>query len=254
MRSSASLTASASVFLSLVSFRAFAAEPEQLEQLEPEGGAWLAEYNGTFGPDESSHGGEVLYGIDNRIAVGAEAEFESEGGAPSFDEAEGFILLTFDRAEGGRAGFGLKLGGGVNRDGRISEVEARLITEQRSGGIWSQGNLILRHVRGAAERSPEPNEEPEGKGTLIAFAASVQKEVGDELWLGLEASGEPAHLSGFDPADGEGFDASLFLGPSLTAEFETGGDGEVEVGIAMLFGLIGEDTPAALRIFVQTEF
>lgn len=213
--------------------------PEQLDQIEPEKGAWQFEYYGTFGGD-GEQGFEALAGVSDWLALGGEAEFEGPRGGLTFDSAAVTALVRLADPEQRPIGLGVQFQASVNRSGDFGGFETRLIAETRSPQYWLQGAVILRHAREDGER-----------GTGLAYAASVQHSVGKEMWLGVEASGQFARLSG---------DAELaprgqhYAGPSLTIERPIGGDNDVELGLAWLQRLRGAGPGSGPRIFAQFTF
>lgn len=221
---------------------AVAEAPEQLDQLEPGHGEWQAEYYGTFGSTtdaERGHTVELYHGIAPGWAIGTEVEAEVEDGELSFDEVGLAVLATLRNDDDRGPGLGVMVSAGFDRQIDLSEVEARFIIEQESDAWWLQGNVMLRRQF-----------EPGHRGTMLAYGWSLQRSVADDVWLGLEGSGQAASLSGFSG----GAERGQFLGPSLTAEIETGKNSEIELGIAAFRRVSGDGPRHSLRLFVQAGF
>lgn len=115
-----------------------------------------------------------------------------------------------------------------------------MIAETRTPKWWVQAALILSQVRDDGER-----------GTGMAYATSLQHSLGEDTWLGIEASGQLVALSGEDEVAPEG---QHYLGPSLTIERPIGGGNEVEVGIAWLQRVRGRGPGSGPRVFAQLTF
>jgi len=215
------------------------AGPEIIDQLEPEGGQWEVEWQGFFG-GKGEQGFEALHGLNDHIAIGAEVEFEGPREGFEFEEASAVILYRITDPANKPVGFGLLGEVAMARGGAFAGFATRAVVERKKTGWWLQGNAILRHKR-----------EDGAKGTGLAYSASAQAEVADEIWLGVEASGQLARLSG-DPALAP--EGQHYAGPSLTLEQDIGTDGEIEIGLAWLQRLSGDDAKSGPRIFVQFIF
>jgi hypothetical protein len=87
-------------------------------------------------------------------------------------------------------------------------------------------------------------------GTGLAYAASVQRSLGGDTWLGIEASGQLARLDGATELAAAG---RHYAGPSLTADLPIGAS-EVELGFAWLQRLRGDGPGSGPRIFAQFTF
>lgn len=152
------------------------AAPEVIDQLEPEGGEWEVEWQGYFG-GEGEQGFEALYGIDDRLALGAEVEFEGPRDGFAFEEASAVLLYRFTDPSDMPVGFGVSGEASIDRGGDFGGFSVRAIVERKRHGWWLQGNAILRHER-----------DDGSKGTGLAYAVSAQAEI-EGFWLGAEASG-----------------------------------------------------------------
>jgi hypothetical protein len=221
-------------------FPAHASTPEELEQLEPGGGEWQVEYYGLVADDdEDGHSVQVLYGISDRLAVGGEIETGWSGGRL---ELEGFaptILYTFKGAEGAGIGVGVAVEAELDDRLRFSGAEARLILEKRNEQWWGQADLIIGHER-----------EDGSSGQRLAYGWAVNRNLGGELWAGLEASGQIARFG--EP--GLLSPAGHFVGPALTLERGSEEGMEAEIGIAWLRRFAGDGPANSARIFVQLSF
>lgn len=214
--------------------------PEELEQLEPDGGDWQVEYYGILGRHEGdSHAFQLLYGINDAVALGVEIEAEKEAGSLLLEEIAPTLLLRFSDPERHPVGAGLALQAGFDRGGGLAELEARLIVERRRPLWWLQGNAVLRHVR-----------EDGASASLLAYSGSVSRAVGEDVWLGLEAGGQVGRLDGAAAVIEDG---GHFLGPALTVERELGG-AEIELGVAWLRRIAGGGASDSARLFVQFTF
>lgn len=226
-----------------------AAAPEQLEQLEPERGGWLIEYEGQFGGRTGGagreHGIGALYGLTDDLAVGGSVGFiyggePDEPGRLRFDSGGVAALLRFSDPEADALGMGLLVEASLDRDGTLAEVELRFIAEKRGGRWWGQANAIVRRV-----------DEEDERGTHLAFAAGLHRAVADGLWIGAETSGQAVRLGGYadDP-----FESAYFLGPSVIAELPLGEDRELELGLGYLRRLGGGAPAGTGQLFVQFRF
>ncbi len=212
--------------------------PEQLDQIEPGQGSWQAEYFGTFG-DDGEQGIELLYGLSDRIALGVEAEFEGPADGLRFDSIAPILLIRLADPETAALGFGVKLQGAISRSGELEAVEARGIVEHRGDRWWLQGDAIVRHAR-----------DDGASGTGLAYAVSIQRALADDVWFGIEASGQAARLRGHAELAPTG---AHYAGPSLTAELPLGA-AEVELGLAWLQRVAGDGPASGPRIFAQFTF
>lgn len=164
-----------------------AAGPEEIEQLQLRKGDWLLGYHGNFGKPDSSgareHSGRAFYGVTDMLALGGELQASYRSG-PSVDDRLYFdfdsvvALLTFSDREQDPIGAGLWLQAGLDTDGEVAQLEARLILERKTPHIWARANAMLRRI----------NEESD-EGTLVAYGGAMQYAATDQLWLGVEASG-----------------------------------------------------------------
>lgn len=210
--------------------------PEELEQLEPDGGRWQIEYYGIAGRHASdSHALQLLYGVSDHLALGIEADGEWRGDRLRLDGVAPTLLYRFSDAEEG-FGVGVELQAELDGHARFAGAEARLILARRSARWWGQGNAMLRHVR-----------EDDAAATGLAYGWTLNRAAGGGLWLGVEGSGQAGRIGGSPLAIGDG---GHFLGPALT--FETVlPHGEIEIGIAWLRRIAGEGARDSARLFVQ---
>lgn len=198
---------------------AFAQGPEQLEQLEPDGGQLQFEYYGLVARgEEDEHSFQVLYGVADRLALGV--ELETEGFAPT-------ALYRFTDPEEDPVGIGVEAQAELDWDFDLASVEGRLILERVREDWWLQGNLLLRHEREGGDWE-----------TGLAYGWAVSRALGEGIWLGLEGSGQAA-------------DGGQFAGPALTFEQELAGGSEIEIGLAYQRRLAGEGARDSARLFVQ---
>jgi hypothetical protein len=226
----------------LLAAPAAAAGPEQLEQVEPEGGAWQSEYYGEFGSTGRfgrSHALEALYGVSDRLALGVEIEGEAEAGDFTVEEVGALALLRLTDPETAPLGVGTLLSASFDRDGNLSEAEARLIVERQDERSWLQLNVMLRHV-----------DEEDGSSELLAYGWNASGKVADIFWLGVEGSGQPARLGGLEA----GFENGHFVGPAALFEFEPSANSELELGIAWFGRFAGEGPKSTVRFFAQFGF
>ena len=152
--------------LPLVPTPAPAQEPESLDQLEPGAGEVQAEWLGNLG-GEGEQGFELLFGLTDKLVIGAEMEFEGPRDGLVFEEVSAVVLYRFADPEEAPVGFGMMGEAALDRGGRLSGLEMRGIVEMQSPRWWLQGNAILRHAREDGEH-----------GTGIAYSASAQRDVG----------------------------------------------------------------------------
>lgn len=216
----------------------FAIAQESLDQLEPGKGEWQVEWLGDFGGG-GEQGFELLAGVTDNLVIGAEAEFEGPRDRLLFEEASAIMMWRFANPENVPVGLGVMAELAMDRGGRFSGLEARAIVEVQNEQWWLQGNAILRHAREGGRR-----------GTGVAYSASVQRSVAG-LWLGIEASGQAARLSGDEELSPQG---DHYAGPSVTLERDVGEKSEVEVGLAWLQRIEGNGAPSGPRVFVQFTF
>lgn len=256
MTGSASARIAGSAFAAaaaLAAGQARAAGPEQLEQIEPAKGDWQLEYYGEFGSDGRpalAHSFEVMHGLSDRLAIGAEAEFERSADGFVFEEAGLAALLRLTGTAEGAGGTGALVTAAVGVDGVVREAEARLIAARRTDRWWGQANLMIRHARGEAdEDGAGDGDENEAEGTLLAYSWSARRRLGRELWLGIDGSGQSARLSGFT----SGFVAAHFAGPSIATELEAG-DSEFEIGADYMIGFGRENPADRIRLTAQLTF
>ena len=212
--------------------------PEQLEQLEPGAGEWQGEYYGAFGGAGDQSAG-LLVGLSGKLVLGAEVVFEGPRGGLRFQSIGPVLLYRAVDPDKHQVGVGVELQASIGRDGHFEGVEARAIVERRARSWWLQGNLILRQVH-----------EDGRHGTGLAYAASVQRSLGGETWLGIETSGQIVRLAGAAALAPTG---RHYAGPSLTAELPAGRT-EVELGLAWLQRLRGDGAGSGPRILAQFAF
>lgn len=231
-------------FLALCSFIALeaasasarASGPEQLEQLELDGGEWQFEYSTLIGVgSQNEQSLQMLWGVTDQLAIGVEVEAEKSGGRWAFEGAAPTILYRFSDASDA---IGVGIGAQIEFDSelRVASAEARLILEKKTRPWWVQGNLIARHGR-----------RPEKSGAALAYGWSLSRSIGKNLWIGAEGSGGARRLSGPTPIIR---DNGHFIGPALTVEREMA-DKEVEIGVAWLHRIAGEGPRNSARLFVQ---
>ncbi|WP_448664465.1 hypothetical protein ACG3SL_07255 [Sphingomonas sp. CJ20] len=206
------------------------AQVEQLDQIEPDAGEIQAEV--FTGPGGTAF--EALIGVSRHFALGGEVEMEDG----RVEEAGAVALVRFTDPD--RAPLGLGIGGQamLGAGGRLRELELRGLIERRGKRWWVQLDPILRHAR----------DSDGGRGTGIAYAVSAQRSLAGGVWLGAEASGRLARLSGsaeLAPA------AEHYAGPSLTVQAR---GGDVEIGLAWLQRLKGQGAKSGPRLFVQLSF
>jgi len=219
---------------------ALAQGPEQIDQLEPGAGEWQAEYFGTFGPGgEREHALEAMFGLTEALAVGVELEAEVSHGAVAFDTV-GAKALYRVTAEDAPVALGLQVQLAFDDRAAMVQAEVRLIAEAQSERWWAQGNVMLRRSREDGETSIGP-----------AYAASLQHQVTDYAWLGIEGSGAFAPLAG---ERGTNAAPGHFLGPSLTFEWQLAPGPEIEAGFALFRRVGGGGPRTSGRIFIQTSF
>ncbi|MBC9032251.1 hypothetical protein IAG41_07600 [Sphingomonas sp. JC676] len=212
--------------------------PEQLEQIEPGAGEWQAEYYGAFGGG-GEQSVELLVGVSGQLALGAEVEFAGLRDGLRFESIGPVLLYRAIDPNVHPIGIGVGLHASIGRDGSFEGIEMRAIVERRARDWWLQADLILRRANADGSH-----------GTGLAYAASVQRSVGSETWLGFEASGQIARLDGaaaLAPA------RQHYAGPSLTTELPIDGY-EVELGLAWLQRLHGNGAESGPRIFAQFAF
>lgn len=218
---------------------AHAEAPEQLDQLEPDGGEWQAEYFGQYGSTdgaERQHAIELFYGVSDSFALGVEIEADAEDGELGFGEAGISALYKFNDPEEAPVGLGVMLSARFDGDFVISEAELRVIAEKKTAQWWVQANAMLRHAHEDGE-----------DGELLAYGWNLSHAVTEQLWLGVEGSGQAARLSGFDL----GFEKAHFAGPAVVLDLDMGEDRDVEIGFAWFRRLSDSGPRNTARIFVQ---
>lgn len=199
---------------------ALAAGPEQLEQLEPDGGRWQLEYYGLVADgEEDEHSAQILYGLTDRLALGL--EIESEDFAPT-------ALYRFADPEEDPVGIGVEAQAEFDGDFSLASLEGRLIVEKRAPLWWAQGNVMLRHEREAGAWESE-----------LAYGWAASRGLGEGLWFGVEGSGQA------------GSDGGHYVGPAITIEREPMRGPEVEIGLAYQRRVGGEGPDDSVRMFVQ---
>jgi len=220
---------------------AYAQTPEQLEQLEPGKGEWQLEYFGLFGRGgEREHSLQVMAGVTDRLALGAELESSWAAGSLTIENIAPTALYRFSDPEADPIGVGIEIQAGVNRHARLTGAEARLIVEKRARAWWGQADLILRNARSGGQST-----------TSIAYGWALNRAVTGHLWLGLEGSGQPFRLGGpaaLAPA------GDHFLGPAVTYQLGFGAKRDAEIGIAYLRRVAGAGPAGTVRFFVQLGF
>lgn len=222
--------------------------PEQVEELGPRRGEWLFEYYGQFGdgsPEGRKHSGSSFYGVTDWLALGGETQTRYVSGAEvqdglrlDFDSA--VALLRFSDPEQAAIGSGLWLQAGLDTDGELAQLEARLILEKQSPAFRSRANAMLRRV----------NQEDE-EGSYVAYGATLQYALSERVWLGIEGSGQAFRISGFDR---EPFEDGHYLGPSLNVEFPIGPEARLDVGLAYFRRLDEGDLRDTARLALQLRF
>jgi hypothetical protein len=219
---------------------ALANGPEQLDQLEPEAGAWQAEYFSLWGSGEDAQVLELLYGVGDSIALGLELESEWVGSTLEPEELGLVALLTLADPEEDVVGMGAEVEAAFDGDVRLTEIEGRFIAEKITELWWLQGDLIVRHSR-----------EDGASGTGLAYGVAISRAVADDIWFGVESSGQLTRFGGnaFLAPSGQ-----HYAGPSLTLEKDIGEDGEIEIGLAYLHRLRGAGPGSRARFFVQFTF
>jgi hypothetical protein len=218
----------AAAALAGLSAAAHGAGPEQVEGLQPRAGEWLLEYFGTFGAGSSEgreHSGIAFYGVTDFLAVGGELQTRYRSGAGvddglRFDYDSVVALLRFSDPEVASVGTGLWLQAGLDSDGEVARLEARLIVQKETPALRARGNVMLRR----------DNQEDE-EGALVAYSGTMQGRISERLALGVEGSGEAFRVAGFDR---QPFEEGHWLGPAATIDFPLGGDAEFTVGLAYL--------------------
>jgi hypothetical protein len=222
-----------SVLLLLSAVPCKAQNPETVEGLGPAAGDWEFEYVGQLADangsdDERQHSGQSFYGVNEWLAVGGETQLSYRSG-PLVQEDRLYFgydsaaaIIRFSDADD-PLGLGLWLQAGLDSDGELARLEARLIAEKKARGWWAQGNLLLRRMNEGAQ-----------EGAYVAYAARLSHALGPSSWLGVEASGQAAELGGFRR---KLLDKGHFVGPSLTREFPLGADDRLELGLSWLHRL-----------------
>lgn len=212
-----------------------ARQPEQIEQIEPRKGEWQAQYFGTFGRgDDHGQAIEGMFGASDKVAIGVELEAERGADGLSF-ESIGPKLLYRITGDDAPVELGVQVQASLGKRVTVEEAELRLIAERKDERWWSQLNGMIR-------RSNSDGQETAG----LAYAWSIQRQVGGIGWLGLEGSGGADVGKG-----GEHSDHGHFIGPSLTLEFEAAREHEIELGIAALHRISGDGSKATIRLFAQ---
>ncbi|WP_145960888.1 hypothetical protein [Sphingosinithalassobacter portus] len=225
--------------LAMLAGPAAAQSVEQLDQLEPGAGEVQVEYFGAWG-GEGEQAFELLAGVTDHLAVGGEAEFEGPRDGLMLEQWGVAALWRFADPQEARVATGLMAELGLDRSGALSDITGRFIAESIGERWWWQANLIVRHAREAGER-----------GTGLAYGASVQRALAEQWWLGVEASGQFARLSGAPELAPRG---AHWFGPSLTADIELTESSELEIGAAWMFRVVGDGQPSGPRIFLQATF
>jgi hypothetical protein len=212
------------------------AGPEQLEQLEPDGGEWQFEYSTLIGVrSEDEHSLQMLYGISDHLSVGVEVEAEWSAGRLAFEGVAPTILYRFSDASDA-VGIGIGAQIEFDRDLKVTSAEARLILEKKTPRWWAQGNFIAHLVR-----------EDGQSAASLAYGWSLSRAIAKDRWIGAEGSGGLGRLGGsrsIAPDNGH------FIGPALTFEREIAGS-ELEIGITWLHRIAGDGARNTARLFVQ---
>lgn len=226
-------TVAASLAVAALAAPAGAAGPEQVEQLEPEGGEWQAEAALLSARGAGSTPSfQILRGVSDRVALGVEIERE-EGTIASV--APTLLYRFSDPASGLGVGVvaQVDLGAGLTPVGG----ETRLIVERKAPRWWGQANAIVDLER-----------ENKATAATLAYSWRVSRAVGPSLWLGAEGSGQALRLAG--PAEERGH----YVGPALTLVEELRSGAEVEVNASFLRRFAGEGPRGALQLSLQVGF
>ena len=204
---------------------------ETVEGLGPKDGDWELDYVGQFAHangsnDERQHSGQSFYGVTDWLALGGETKLAYRSGPLVredrlyFDYDSAVAIVRFSQADEDPVGLGLWLQAGLDSDGELARLEARLIAEKRTRSWWAQGNVIVRRVNEGRE-----------EGTHLAYAARLSHAVADDVWLGVEASGQAAELGGFHRRS---FEKAQYLGPMVGHEIALGGDNRLRLNVTWL--------------------
>jgi hypothetical protein len=213
----------AAMLAALAATPTFAQGPEQLEQLEPDGGQWQLEYYGVA----RAHSVQALYGISARFALGVEVEGEARGGRLAIAGLTPTALYHFSDSDAAPFAVGVEVQAEFDPDLRLAGAEARLILERKGPRWWAQGNAMLLGAQNSGDWR-----------VSVAYGAAASRAIAPGLWLGIEASGQPEHGGGH------------FAGPALTFEDDAGG-AEAEIGLAYQRRIVGDGPSDSLRVFVQ---
>lgn len=227
-------------FLALVttSAAAVASGPEQLEQLEPEGGEWQLEYSAVVSRGSASaHSVQLLRGLSDHLAVGIEAETEGSGELTLEGLAPTVVYRFGNNSRGINAGVAAQIE--VDPKLKIASAEARIILEKKTRNWWAQGNFIARHV----------SEEDES-GAALAYGWGLSSAIVAGFWIGAEGSGGVTRFAGSASAVPDG---GHFLGPTITVEQEIAGS-ELEIGLAWQHRIAGQGRRDHARLVVQFGF
>lgn len=224
----------ASVFALALAFAtapAGATGPEQVEQLEPEGGEWQAELSLL-----ASHGAaaepsfQLLRGLNDAVAVGVEIE----GDGAAIESFSPTILYRIgDRAT--RVSVGMVGQVELATDLELVGAEARLILERQAQRWWAQGNLIVNAERETGQFT-----------STLAYSWRISRALGQAMWLGGEGSGQVARLGGSARAE-----RGHYAGPALTIVHDLHSGGEIELNASFLRRVAGEGPRGTLVLSAQ---
>ncbi len=220
-----------------------AESPEVVQGLGPEDGEIQLQYSGQFGDANGSdvgreHSGQSFWGVTDRFAIGGETLLSYRSGPLveedrvyfDYDSVIGIVRFG-DAAKG--PGVGVWLQAGLDADGELARLEARLLVERRTPRWWGMANVMLRRV----------NEEAQ-EGAYVAYGGRLSYALAERTWVGLEASGQAFRVAGFD---GEPIELAQYAGPGVMQEFSLLG-ADVQLGVTYLRRL---DRDSGLRNVFQ---
>ncbi|HEX8415168.1 MAG TPA: hypothetical protein VF637_14990 [Sphingomicrobium sp.] len=202
-----------------------------IKDLGPAKGEWQLDYTGQFGElgadqEGRRHSGQSFYGLSDMIAIGGETLLgyrnrrASRNSRLTFDYDSVAAIVRFSDPVRNALGAGLWLQAGLDEDGEVARLEARGIIEKRTPLWWGQANVAYRRV----------NEERK-KGAYLPYAVQISHAVARDLWLGLEASGQLAKVSGFVR---EPLHKGQFFGPRIATEFRVSRRVRARLGLTYL--------------------
>lgn len=210
---------------------ASAAGPEQVEQLEPEGGEWQAELSLLASHDGAAEPSfQLLRGVNDSVAIGV--EIEGDGAA-----IESFSPTILYRIGDRNAGVSVGMVGQVELVPDLEPVgaEARLIVERQAQRWWAQGNLIVHAEREAGQST-----------STLAYSWRISRALGKALWLGGEGSGQVARLGGSARVE-----RGQYVGPALTIVHDLRSGTEIELNASFLRRVAGEGPRGAFVLSAQ---